>query len=400
MPRRTIEDVQAELRSIVERAEAEDRELTDDEVTEYEEREAELDGLQKRTELQKRHRARKTAATPPIETTADKADGELDRAFESYLRTGIVNQDLAELRAQEEGAPAEGGYLVPDGFRMKLVERMKRYGGIAPHVESFTTSSGNPIEWPTVDDTANVGEIVDEEGTFAAGADIVFDTATLGAYKYMSGGASNAPLKVSWELLQDSAFPVQEFLARAFAKRIGRAQSAHWINGTGSGQPKGLVHGKTTVEIADDSKGITYSDLVGFVHSVDPDYRANAKWAFNDKTLSLIRKLVDLDGRPLLQPTAAASAAGNPGGETLLGYPVVIDQAFADADLDNPLVAFGAFGDFEAGYVIRRVKDVTLVVLNELYAANGQTGFFAWARADGVPQDANAYVALGGEDGA
>ena len=73
----------------------------------------------------------------------------------------------------------------------------------------------------------------------------------------------------------------------------------------------------------------------------------------------------------------------------LLGYPVVIDQAMPSK---AAAAKFLAFGDLNRAYVVRRVKDITLVVLNELYAANGQTGFMAWARADGAVQDPNAIV--------
>lgn len=94
----------------------------------------------------------------------------VERAFEQYLRTGVQQAELAEFRAQSEGTNSAGGYLVPQGFRNKLVERMKQFGGIATEAEIITTSEGNLLPYPTVDDTANVGEIVAEGGTFAAGA--------------------------------------------------------------------------------------------------------------------------------------------------------------------------------------------------------------------------------------
>lgn len=328
-------------------------------------------------------------------------DREYSRAFNRYMRGG-VNQltgrerDTLEKRAQSVGVPSGGGYLVPDGFRQKLVERLKAFGGIASVAETIETATGNPIEWPTVDDTTNLGEIVDEGGTFSAGADVTFGTATLGAYKYMSGGAGNAPLRVSYELLQDSAFDIEAFLVRTMATRIARIQATHWITGTGVGQPKGLVHGKTGIEIADDTAGVTFADLVTFVHSLDPLYRMNAMWAFNDSSLATLRKLTDENGRPLWLPQQQSGMTDLPGGQ-LLGYPVVIDQAFADIDVDNNTQNWGAFGDFGQAYVIRRVQEFTLVVDPYGRAANGQVQFTSWSRADGTVQDPNAFIALTGE---
>lgn len=286
---------------------------------------------------------------------------------------------------------------MPDGFREKLVDRMKAFGGLAGVVEEITTATGNALPWVTIDDTANVGEIVNEGGTFSGGADLVFGNASLGAYSYMAGGGSATPLRVSLELLQDSTFDVQGLVSSKLAERIARIQATHLVTGSGSGEPQGITDGLTGIEIAADTAGITYADLVTFIHSVDPAYRSNGRWAFNDNTLALIRKLVDGNNRPLLQPSADGSAAGAPGGETLLGYPVTIDQAFPDIDVDANTVNWGVFGDLREGYVVRRVRAVEILVNPYSRMANRQVEFTAWARMDAVQQNTNAYVALTGE---
>lgn len=391
MIRKTIEDLHEEMRSLVEGA---DGPLSEEQCTRYEELEGQLKQAQRGVEILKRNEAYNSAITP-VYATVDETDDTLDRAFEHYMRTGQKNSDLVELRAQSEGTPSEGGYLVPDGFRMKLVDRMKAFGGIANDAETLVTSSGNPMEYPTCDDTANVGEIVAEGNTFAGGADIVFGTVTLGAYKYMAGGGSNLPLRVSVELLQDSAFDVQSFVASKLGERIARIQATHLVTGSGSSQPKGLIHGKTPVTPAAGT-GIVYDDLITFIHSVDPAYRNGARWAFNDQSLAMIKKLKDSHGDPIWRP-ADADMGTTTGGGVLLGYPVTIDQAFPDIDIDNTAINWGAFGDFREGYVIRRVKDVTLVVDPYGRAANGQVQFTAWARMDGNVQNPNSYIALSGK---
>ncbi len=389
----TVEEILAALQAIIDGAKAEDgsdRSLTDEEAARYEELEGKLNMARKSAEL----RSRQAAYAAPVRNDlhvnvagADEAPEE--RAFEQYLRTGNANSELAEYRAQSEGTNTAGGYLVPAGFRAKLIERMKQFGGIAEVAETFTTSEGGTVNYPTVDDTANVGEIVAEGGTFAAGADLVFGTRALTAYKYMAGGAGNLPLKVSWELLQDAAFDVAGFVARKLGERIARVQGVHWATGTGTGQPQGLVTPITTSgAIASNAVGPTYAELLATVNFLDPAYRAGARWVMNSATLALIQGLVDTTGRPILNDRDAG-IANSPGGSTLLGYPVTIDQAMPSAAAG---AKFLAFGDINEAYVIRRVKDVTLVTLNELYAANGQTGFMSWARADGAVQNPNAVV--------
>lgn len=392
----TIEELLAQLQAIIDGAVGEEgaaRDLTEEEAQRYEQLEKQLAVARRSAEI----RARQTAYTTPTALLTPVAparpDNTLERAFEHYLRTGKENQDLVQLRAQSEGTGTEGGYLVPDGFRNKIVDRMVEFGGLANHVETVTTSTGNNLPWITMDDTANVGEIVAEGGTFSSGADLVFGTASLGAYTYAAGGASALPLRVSWELLQDAAVDIEGLVSKKLGERIARLQATHWISGNGVQQPLGIVYGLTGTEV---SSALAYADLVDAIHRVDPAYREGAKWSFNDGALASIRKLVDGDNRPLLQP-AGNGIAGSPGGETLLGYPVVVDQAFDDLTLTSGAgINWGVFGRLSEAYVIRRVKDVTLVVNPWSRAANRQTEFSAWARADGTRQNTNAYTVLAG----
>ncbi|MEW6473440.1 MAG: phage major capsid protein [Actinomycetota bacterium] len=387
----TLEDLTAALRELLASIDAEGRDMTDEEAERAADLTSKIEAAQAKAEIRSKAAGLVTVTNKvvPVSFAAPKSDDTLERAFEHYMRTGQANSDLVELRAQGKGTDSAGGYLVPPGFRQKLVERLKAFGGIAAEAEEIRTDNGETVEYPTVDDTANSGEIVAEHGTFAAGADVTFGTKSLPTYKYMAGGASNLPIKVSVELLQDSAFDVESFLVKALATRIHRAQSAHWATGTGTGQPEGLFVGGSSGLTLASASTVTHDELVSIVHNVDPEYRnlGNCKWVMNDATLEVIRKLKDSDGRPLYW-----NGSNDMGSElkgTLLGYPVVIDQGAPTFAVNAEVLAFG---DIREGYVIRRVNDIQIVVLNELYAPNGQVGFMAWTRAGGHVQNANAFT--------
>lgn len=390
---RTIEEITAAMTALVDGAA--NRSLTDDEVTQYEGLEQELSSVKRSDEIRARNGAYNTVSIPagmPRPTTEPKDT--YDKAFNNYLRTGKPNADLIS-NAQSEGIPSEGGYLVPDTFRTKLVERMKAYGGIGSVAERYTTGSGAPVEWPTVDDTANEAEIVAEGNTFSDGADLVFGTNSLGSYSYVAGGGSSTPLRVSLELLQDTAFDIEALLTRLLGKRIGRIQARHFATGTGVGEPLGLVTGRTPVQTAANT-GATYADLVTIIHSVDPEYRQNARWVMNDLSLASIEKFVDSHGDPIFRGAGANMALGF-NEATLLGYPITIDQAMPDIDVDDSTDKWGAFGDIRQGYVVRDVKNVQLLVNPYSRMAYRQVEFTAWARADATQQDTNAYVVFSGK---
>lgn len=393
---KTIEEITAQMTALVD--EAADRSLTDDEVAAYEALEQELKGAQRSDAVRARNAAYNTitipAGVPRTRSIDPDAPSDVETAFENFLRTGVANADISHLRvsnAQGEGGSAAGGYLVPTEYRQKLIEIRKAFGGFAEHVETISTSTGAPIEYPTNDDTSNVGSITAESTVVASGADLVFGTVQLGAYKYTSSGAgSNLPLRVSTELLQDVAFDVQGMVARKLAQRIARAQAPHFVTGTGVGQPKGIVAASLTADRdLDTADTPDYEDLVEFQDLLDEEYDGNAKWLMKKPTWTLLRLIVDLNGRPIIQ-SSTEGISGRPE-RMLLGKPVVFDEAMPTLSSAADTFAI-AYGDFREAYIIRRVSNLVVVVNPYSRAANGEVEFTAWERADGNIQLRNAYV--------
>jgi HK97 family phage major capsid protein len=392
---RTVDDIHAAMTALIDGAEG--RPLTDDEVTAYETLERDLQASSRDQNLRSRHAAYNTVSYPagvPVNRSPDSREpDDLDKAFTAYLRTGQPNADISGLRVtneQSEGGSAAGGYTVPTGFRQKLVEVRKSFGGFGAEAETITTDSGAPLEYPTIDDTANEGDITGENEVVADGQDMTFGVVNLGAYKYTSAGAgSNLPLRVPVELLQDSAFDIQGFVARALGIRIQRKQAKHWVTGTGTNQPQGVVApGLTADRDLDTADTPDYEDLVEFQDLLDEEYDGNAKWLMRRSTWTLLRLLVDLNGRPLVQ-SSTEGIAGRPE-RRLLDKPVVIDEAMPVLSSAGDTFAI-AYGDFREAYVIRRVSNLVVVVNPYTRASYGQVEYTAWERADGAVQNRTAY---------
>lgn len=369
--------------------------MTEDQAARYEDLEKQLQLVRRNEEIVKRNAAYRAAVTNVPVGGASAEDKEISRAFREYLVTGKTNSGLIQ-RAQSEGTGSAGGFFVPETFRGKVVERLKAFGGLQNAAEAFSTTSGNPVYWMSNDDvlSTEAGITAENAAMPAAGADFSWTKNTLEAYKYTTGGASTTWLKISWELLQDSEYDIEGFLARKFAERIQRKLAVDLVNGTGVSEPQGLIstQGALTnsgVTIASATAGPTYGELVTIEHSLDPAYRDSAVWLMNDKTLGFIEALVDTAGRPLIWNAGNSVQEGRMP-KTLLGYPVVIDQAMPDM-LTGSTKGI-VFGNLNEAYVVRSVKDFTLVTAHELFAANGQVGYLGWARFDGMVQNPNAAV--------
>jgi HK97 family phage major capsid protein len=378
--------------------EGNERPMTDEEAERSADLEKQLQGVEKTEQFQARMRAYNTPVRTDIHiAVSGKDETSIEvRSMVHYLKTGLYDDYAMETRAQTKGTASAGGYLVPVTTQNKIVERMKAFGGLAEEAENITTDSGETINWATNDDTANTAEIVAEGGAAAsAGADKVFGQTTLGAYKYEATGTGNLPMKVSWELLEDSTMNVEDIIAKNFATRIMRKFSVDIIAGNGTTAPQGIAAAQTAFdEITANATGPTYAELLGTVAALDPEYRANAKWLINDATWFRLLAMEDDNGRPLILPQASAGIGG-PVPAQLLGYPVIIDQGMASI---GDQAKFAVFGDLRESYIVRRVNGFHLLRLNELYAVNGFVGFLGWARMDGRVQNLNSYVVLAGEN--
>lgn len=315
------------------------------------------------------------------------------KAFGGYLRRGLGRLTAEEERLLERGYVADeeiralgasvdaaGGYTVPKEFLQRMTEAQVSFGGLLALAEIIDTATGAPISWPSNDDTSNKGAIL-AENTQVTEQDLVFGSVALGGHMYTS-----KMIRVSRQLLQDSAFNLEAFVAAKQGERIGRAAAEHFAVGTGTGQPQGLVTGLTkTVTTATVGK-IGYDDLVDLEHNIDPAYRGRAQYVLADSAVREIRKLKDSQNRPLWVP---AMAGGVP--STINGQPYTVDNSFAAVGLGSKSVVYG---DIKAAYTVRRIAGAQTLRLAERYADYLQIGFLGFQRLDGKVTDTSAASTL------
>lgn len=312
--------------------------------------------------------------------------GPTDRMHEAAQRTGLnlasnkltfrlgnkAPRTVAETRALST-TTTEGGFTVPEGFVAQLEESMLAFGGVREVATVLRTASGNALPIPTVNDNSNTGAILGEN-TQVAEQDIVFGQVVLNAYKY-----SSKLVRVSAELLQDTAINLEGFIGGALGTRIGRILNTHFTTGTGSSQPNGVVTASGAGVTAAATDAVTFAELVNLYHALDPAYRAGAKWMMHDATFKLVKRLVDDQNRPIFVSDISSAAAG-----TILGAPVIVNQSMATAAASAKTILWGDFSK----YLIRDVVDFTLLRLEERYADYHQVGFVGFSRHDGNLLDA------------
>ncbi len=310
----------------------------------------------------------KPSSAMQSEEKTDRASNAYKKAFWNAIRRkdGVTPELRNDL---EVGTSSEGGYLVPDEFEHTLIQGLEEENIIRAHAHVITTNSG-VHKIPVV---ASHGEAkwIDEEGAFAPGSDDAFGQVQLDAHKV------GTMIKVSEELLNDSAFDLEGYIKTEFTRRIGAKEEDAYISGNGSGKPTGILDGTSGGQVGVTTAGaaaITADELVDLYYSLKAPYRKKSIWILNDATIKLIRKLKTGEGQYLWQP-------GIKDGEvnTILGKPYFTSPYMPTVEAGAKTIIFGDLNY----YWIGDRQGITFKRLNELFAGNGQVGFLASKRVDG-----------------
>jgi HK97 family phage major capsid protein len=331
--------------------------------------------IERQERLEEMERQMALPINTPITTRPDMSrdDGKTGIASEMYKKNFWnamrAKKPSAEiLNALQEGDLGEGGYLVPDEYERVLVQALEENNIFRTLANVIQSSSGDK-KIPVVGGHGSASWI-EEEGTYTE-SDESFNQLTLGAHKV------GTLIKVSEELINDSAFDLPSYIATEFARRIGNAEEEAFVVGDGSHKPIGILHsslGAQTGVTAAEKTLITCDEIIALYHSLPVPYRKKANWLMNDATVQFIRTLKDGNGQYLWQPSLVS---GTP--DTILGCPVKVSRYMPEIAAGAKTVAFGDF----SYYWISDRKGRSLRRLDELFAVTGQVGFRGDQRVDG-----------------
>lgn len=283
------------------------------------------------------------------------------KAMLDWMRSGfhVVSDVLSE------GSDAEGGYLVPDEWDARLVDVLEEENVFRKKATILKTSGLHRIN---VAATKPAAAWIDEGGALTFG-DATFGQVTLDAYKL------HVAVKITEELLYDSAFPIDTYITQQFGKAIANAEEDAFLNGDGKGKPTGIfdaTNGGTVVDAAGNK--IASDDIFTLIYALKRPYRKNAEFIMNDATLAAIRKLKDANNQYIWQPSYQA---GEP--DRLAGYPVNTSAYAPKAEAGKAAIAFGDYKYYNIGDRGSR----SFQELRELFAGNGMIGYVAKERVDG-----------------
>lgn len=366
-----------QAKSLLDGAASENRDLTAEERSQYDQMNADLDQGAESIRAMEEAETRRAEDDATIERLLNQpSTGEQRQAKRSDFQRMVDGEirgftAMPESRDMVEGTPAAGGYTVPTTLYGQIVEALRDTSGImgAP-VTRLDTASGEPIDVPKV--TAGVTASVTLEAAPITESTPTFDVLTLTPVKYA------AFVQISSELKQDSAFDLESFVARSGGEDCGIKLGTALHTALEAGVAAGTI---TT---------LTSDTLIELTYSVGSRYRNSSSSGFlmNDATIGAVRKFREGAGTGayLWQPSLQV---GTP--DTLLGKPVYSDPNVDSGTGAGKDVVF--FGDWSK-FFVRIAGGVRFEVSDHFAFQNDLTSYRVIVRGTGGLADANAIKAI------
>ena len=321
------------------------------------------------------------------------ATAKYSEAFWNMMRG---NNTMEVRDALSVGVDQNGGYTVPDEFERQLVQALEENNIFRTIAKTIRTNSGTRTI-PVAMDNGSASWI--EEGAAIQESDMTFSQETLSAFKL------GCMVKVSNELLHDSAFDIAAYIAQRFGVRFGNAEEDAFINGTGPSanpqttpsQPTGILTtltasaGNTTAN----ATTVHFDNIYKLYYSLKSPYRRKASFLCNETLLLQLMLIKDKNDDYIWKP---GLEVGKP--DTILGRPIHTSgymPAITGTAAQDKNKKVLLFGDFSYYWIADR-QNRTLKRLNELYAVTDQVGFIGTQRVDGklILPEAVQVMAMGG----
>lgn len=349
------EDARLKAMAVLNKAEAEDRFLSEDEQKDIDKYEEEI-----RAWDESIGRAEKLLAIEPEDRSTEKPEvkptpakdnekrfasfGEqLMAAYRAATPGGKVDERLTTRAASglNESTPSDGGFLVQQDFVTELLKRTYETGILASKVKKIpisTNANGMKINAIDEDSRANGSRWGGVQTYWEGEADEI--TASKPKFRQMELSLKKLTglCYATDELLQDAA-ALEAVIRQAFAEEFGFKIDDAILSGSGEGEPLGILNSGAIVTVAKEASQtdtITVENLIKMWNRLWSRSRANAVWYINQELEPYLYTL-KIGDKPVYIPAGGLSE--KPYG-TLFGRPVVpIEQCSAAGEVGDIILA-------------------------------------------------------------
>ncbi|QPM89375.1 phage major capsid protein [Pseudooceanicola algae] len=389
-----------DARELITKAQTEKRSMTDEESGQYDAMFTEADGLRQNIEREERQREAERELEEGLQQDEERSGGNgadrgeqrgradaLMASFRSFL-TGGAGEGSQEFRALSAGVNTEGGFLVvPEVFVNLLIKAMDDDVVIRSLANVIPMPAAASIGMPSLDADPSDADWTTELATGGEDSSMKFGKRVMRTHPMAKR------IKVSEDLLRNSALPAEALVRQRLAYKFGITQEKAYMIGNGDKKPLGLFVPSndgipTSRDVAQENTATapTAKGLINAKYSLKAGYWGNANWLFHRDVMKEIAKLTDNDGQFIFRESLRD---GEP--DRLLGRPVRMSEFAPNTLTANSYV--GLLGDFSHYWIIDSLM-MQIKRLVELYAESNQVGFIGRYEGDGAPVLGEAFARI------
>lgn len=318
-------------------------------------------------------------------------DGIFGTAYDFFKAIWHLSADqsvapkLAEFRnAASSVSFADGGALVPEAFRARLLEVALEMAVVRPRATVVPMETAR-VDFPAIDVTSHASSLYGgmiaywgEESAALTDAAPKFGRIGLDA-KYLTGLSV-----VPNQLLQDSAISFSALIERLWPRVLAFEEDDAFMTGTGVDQPLGFLGSRNpaailqTKETGQAANTILFENVIKMYSRLFPGSIQNAVWTCSPDTLPELWSMaisVGTGGAPLM---VANAQPGPP--FTLLGLPVVRSEKNPKLGQRGCL----ALADLSY-YLVGDRQQMSAASSTDWKFGNNQTAYRLVQRVDGRP---------------
>lgn len=354
--------LQAELQQLLDTAQNEERAMSEEETTKFDELESKIKSID--ATIKAEERARDLSLNVHSnehheELRAEERAAAEEKVFADYIR-GVVSENRADVNM----TTGDNGAVIPTSIANKIIKKVYDICPIYQLADRYNV--GGTLSIPYYDESTSAI-------TMAYATEFAELEAKAGKFLSieLKGFLAGALTKVSKSLINNNVFDIVNFVINQMAENIAKWIENECLNGT-SDKIDGIAKASQVVTAAA-ATAITGDELIDLQEQVPDAYQTSCIWIMNKATRSAIRKLKNSDGDYLLQKDATARW-----GYKLFGADVYCSDNMNKMAAGKTAVVYGDM----SGLAVKVSEDINIEVLREKYATQHAVGVVGWLEMD------------------
>jgi HK97 family phage major capsid protein len=340
-----------EAKALLDSAAAENRELSADENTKYENISADLDRRAQIIETLKADADREVRAAEAMrgfEAQAQPVGNKSVAKDEAEVIRSLARGDIRSYEFEKRDiTKSSTGSPVPTSFYNRIIELARFVGPMLETSTILNTAGGENLQIPSLSAySATQGTATAEAAAFSEADPTFNEFVTLGAYKY------GFLIQVTRELVEDAGVDILGFLADQIGNTMGTTANSRLTLGTGTIMPNGIVT-RAGSGVASTATSLAADDLISLVYSLDTVARRlpGSGFMMNANTVAAVRRLKDNAGQYLFSPSMNSEDR-----DLLLGHRIYENPAMSNVGSAVKSVIFGNL----SSYFVRQVGGIRI----------------------------------------